>query len=187
MEYISVLIIAIGLSMDAVAVSIASGAAFKQLSVKYAFRMALFFGGFQAIMPLIGALAGLSIKNYIQGIDHWIAFVILCAIGGKMIYESLKTTESQKNFNPSNILVLLTLSVATSIDALVVGITLPLVASNIFIAVLVIGLVTFMLSYAAVGIGKKFGHLFERKAETLGGLVLISLGIKCLLEHIFFN
>jgi putative Mn2+ efflux pump MntP len=187
MEYISVIIIAIGLAMDTFAVSIASGAAYKQLQRKHVLRMALFFGGFQAFMPLIGALAGLSIKKYIQGIDHWIAFVILCVIGGKMIYESLKIAETQKNFNPSNILILLTLSVATSIDALVVGITLSLVASNIIIAVIIIGLVTFVLSFAGVDIGKKFGHMFENKIEALGGLVLIALGIKILLEHIFFN
>ncbi len=187
MEYFSVIIIAIGLAMDTFAVSIASGAAYKQLQKKHAFRMALFFGGFQAFMPLIGALAGLSVKKYIQGLDHWIACVILCAIGGKMIYESLKIAETRKNFNPSNILVLLTLSVATSIDALVVGITLSLVASNILVAALIIGFITFMLSYAGVDIGKKFGHMFENKIEVLGGLVLIALGIKILLEHIFFS
>ncbi len=187
MEYISVIIIAIGLAMDAFAVSIASGAAYKQLQVKHAFRMAAFFGGFQAFMPLIGALAGLSIKNYIQGIDHWIAFIILSIIGGKMVYESFKIEEAEKNCNPANILVLLTLSVATSIDALVVGITLSLVISNIIIAVIIIGLVTFVLSYMGVYIGKKFGHFFENKIEAVGGIVLIALGIKLLLTHIFCN
>lgn len=187
MEYISVIIIAIGLSMDAFAVSIASGAAYKQLQIKHAFRMAVFFGGFQAFMPLIGALAGLSIKTYIQGIDHWIAFAILSVIGGKMIYESFKITKTENDCNPSNLLILLTLSVATSIDALVVGITLSLVASSIILAVIIIGLVTFILSYTGVYIGKKFGHFFENKIEALGGLVLIALGVKILLEHLFFN
>jgi manganese efflux pump family protein len=188
MEYISVIIIAIGLAMDAFAVSVASGAAYKQLHIKHAFRIALFFGGFQAFMPLIGALAGLTIKSYIQGLDHWIAFVILSAIGIKMIYESLKISETKEEcFNPANISVLLTLSVATSIDALVVGITLSLVASNIFNAVIIIGLVTFILSYAGVYIGKKIGHFFENKIEALGGLVLIALGVKILIEHLFFN
>ncbi|MBN1972433.1 MAG: manganese efflux pump [Sedimentisphaerales bacterium] len=187
MEYISVIIIAIGLAMDAFAVSIASGAAYKQLQVKHALRIAVFFGGFQAFMPLIGALAGLTIKTYIQDTDHWIAFAILSVIGGKMIYESLKISETQKNFDPSNILVLLTLSVATSIDALVVGITLSLVASNIIAAVVIIGFVTFLLSYMGVYIGRKFGHFCENKIEALGGLVLIALGIKILLEHLFFS
>ncbi len=187
MEYISVIIIAIGLAMDAFAVSVASGAAYKQLHVKHAFRMAAFFGGFQAFMPLIGALAGLCIKSYIQEIDHWIAFIILSIVGGKMIYEAFKIAEVESSCNPSNILVLLTLSVATSIDALVVGITLSLVASNIIAAVIIIGLVTFVLSYLGVYIGKKFGHFFENKIEVIGGLVLIALGIKILAAHIFFN
>jgi putative Mn2+ efflux pump MntP len=113
--------------------------------------------------------------------------MILLAIGVKMIYESFKITETEKNFNPSNIVVLLSLSIATSIDALVVGITLSLVASNIILAVIIIGLVTFILSCIGVYIGKKFGHFFENKIEALGGLVLIALGVKILLEHLFFN
>lgn len=187
MEYISILVIAFGLSMDAFAVSIASGAAYKKLQIKHAFKMALFFGTFQAFMPLIGALAGMSLKTYVQQADHWIAFAILSAIGGKMIYESFKITETEKNLNPSNILVLLTLSVATSIDALAVGITLSLVALNIIVSVIIIGLVTFILSYIGVYIGKKFGHFFENKIEAIGGLVLIGLGVKILLEHLFFT
>lgn len=187
MEYVSIIVIAIGLAMDAFAVSVASGAAYKQLHVKHAFRMAAFFGGFQAFMPLIGALAGLSIKAYIQEIDHWIAFIILSIIGGKMIYESFKIAETERNFNPSNMLVLLSLSVATSIDALVVGITLSLVISDIVAAVIIIGLITFLLSYLGVYIGKRFGHFFENKIEAIGGIVLIALGIKILLEHLFFN
>ena len=187
MEYVSIIIIAIGLAMDAFAVSIASGAAYKQLHVKHAFRMAAFFGGFQAFMPLIGALAGLAVKTYINQFGHWIAFVILLVIGLKMIYESFKIAETEKNSNPSNLLVLVSLSVATSIDALVVGITLSLVASNIIIAVIIIGLVTFLLSYVGVYTGKKFGHFFENKIEALGGFVLIALGVKILFEHLFFN
>ena len=174
--------------MDAFAVSVASGSAYKHLQIKHAFRMALFFGGFQAFMPLIGALAGLSIKVYIQSTGNWIAFVILSAVGIKMIYESLKISKTkEESFNPANIAVLLTLSVATSIDALVVGITLSLVASNIITAVIIIGFITFVLSYTGVYIGKKIGHFFENKIEALGGLVLIALGFKILLEHLFFN
>ncbi len=187
MEFISILVIALGLSMDAFAVSLTSGAAYKELRIKHAFRMALFFGGFQAFMPLIGALAGLGLKSYIQEADHWIAFSILSVVGGKMIYESFKIDTTEKNFHPSNILVLLTLSVATSIDALAVGITLSLVALNIITAVIIIGLVTFVLSYIGVYIGKKFGHFFENKIEAIGGLILIMLGIKILLRHLFFN
>ena len=187
MDFLSIIIIAFGLAMDAFAVSIATGAAYKHLQIKHAFRMAAFFGAFQAFMPLIGALAGLSFRQYILHIDHWITFGILSAVGGKMIYESFKISEVEKNFHPSNIFVLLTLSIATSIDALAVGITLSLVAVNIIKAVIIIGIITFILSYFGVYIGKRFGHLFENKIEALGGLFLIALGIKILIEHLFFN
>ena len=186
MDIVTIIIMAVGLAMDAFAVSIASGAAYKQLQVKYALRMAVFFGGFQAVMPLIGALAGLSFKEYIVDYDHWVAFFILAAVGVKMIYESFKITEAGKNYSPSNILVLLALSVATSIDALAIGVTLSLVGSSIVTAVIVIGLVTFLLSYIGVILGKKFGHIFENKIEVVGGLVLIALGVKILFEHTVF-
>ncbi len=183
MDIITIVAMAFALAMDAFAVSIASGAAYKQLQVRHALRMAVFFGGFQAFMPLVGALAGLSFKEYIVEYDHWVAFFILAAVGGKMIYESLKITEVEKNYSPSNILVLLALSVATSIDALAIGVTLSLVAGSIVFEVIVIGLVTFLLSYIGVILGKKFGHIFENKIEVVGGLVLITLGVKILLYH----
>ena len=186
MSFVTIVFIAIGLAMDAFAVSITSGAAYKQLHLRHTLRMALFFGGFQAFMPLIGALAGLSFREYIADYDHWIAFIILAAVGGKMIYESFKITEAEKNFSPTNILVLLVLSVATSIDALAIGITLSLVAASIVTAVTVIGLVTFVLSYLGVMIGKRFGHIFENKIEAFGGIVLIILGVKILFEHAIF-
>ncbi len=186
MDFITIVVIAIGLAMDAFAVSIASGAAYKHLKVRHTLRIAVFFGGFQAFMPLIGALAGLSFREYIADYDHWLAFIILAAVGGKMIYESFKITEAEKNYSPSNILVLLTLSVATSIDALAIGITLSLVAASIATAVTVIGLVTFVLSYLGVTIGKRFGHIFENKIEAFGGVILIILGVKIVLEHMVF-
>jgi putative Mn2+ efflux pump MntP len=172
--------------MDAFAVSIVSGAAYKQLKIKHAFRLAVFFGGFQALMPLIGSLAGLSIKQYIANYDHWVAFALLSAVGCKMVYESSKIKPDDKNFDPSNIFTLLILSIATSIDALTVGITLPLLALSLIKAVIIIGLITFLLSYIGVSVGRKFGHFFESKIEALGGLVLIALGAKILLEHLFF-
>lgn len=172
--------------MDAFAVSIVSGAAYRQLKIRHIFRMALFFGGFQAIMPLVGYLAGASVKEYIGGYDHWLAFALLSTIGAKMIYESFKITSAGENFNPENILVLLALSVATSIDALVVGITLSFLRVSIATAVIIIGLVTFALSYLGVFIGKRFGHFFESKIEAVGGLVLIALGLKILIQHLLF-
>jgi putative Mn2+ efflux pump MntP len=181
---ITIIIIAIGLAMDAFTVSIVSGAAYKQLHVKHALRIALFFGGFQAIMPLIGFLAGLSIKSYITSYDHWVAFGLLSAVGGKMIYESFKIKTAEKNFNPSNIFVLLVLSVATSIDALAIGITLSFLRVSLAAAVGIIGLVTFVLSYLGVFIGKKYGHFFENKIEAVGGLILIALGVKILFDHL---
>jgi len=184
MGLITIIIVAVGLAMDAFAVSIVSGAAYKQLKIKHAFRLAVFFGGFQALMPLIGSLAGLSIKQYIANYDHWVAFALLSAVGCKMIYESFKIKPADRNFDPSNISILLILSIATSIDALTVGITLPLLALSLIKAVIIIGLITFLLSYIGVSVGRKFGHFFESKIEALGGLVLIALGAKILVEHL---
>ena len=184
MTLITIIIIALGLSMDAFAVSIVSGAAYKQLKIKHALRIALFFGGFQAIMPVIGYLAGLSIKTYIATYDHWVAFGILSAVGGKMIYESFKIKNAEDSLNPSNIVVLLVLSIATSIDALAIGVTLSFLRVSLVTAVSIIGLVTFVLSYLGVFIGKRFGHFFENKIEAIGGLILIGIGIKILFEHL---
>ena len=186
MELITVIVIAIGLAMDAFAVSVVSGSVYRQLHIKHALRMAAFFGGFQALMPLIGSLAGLSAKDYIIDYDHWVAFVILGAVGGKMIYESFKIKSVETNYDPANIVVLLFLSVATSVDALAVGLTLSLITHSIVAAVIVIGLITFVLSYLGVWIGKRFGHFFENKIEILGGVILIGLGIKILVEHLLF-
>ena len=186
MALATITIIAIGLAMDAFAVSIISGAAYKQLKVKHTLRIAVFFGGFQAFMPLIGALAGMSVKEYIANYDHWVAFGLLSTVGGKMIYESFKIKPTDEKFDPSNISVLLVLSIATSIDALAMGITLSLLRISIVTAVIIIGLVTFAFSYFGVFIGKKFGHFFESKIEGLGGLILIGLGVKILFEHLLF-
>jgi putative Mn2+ efflux pump MntP len=186
MGLITITIIAVGLAMDAFAVSIVSGSVYKQLKIKHAFRIAVFFGGFQAIMPLIGSLAGISLKGYVANYDHWMAFALLSAVGAKMIYESFKITSAEKFFNPENILVLLVLSIATSIDALAVGITLSFLQVSIAVAVVIIGFVTFVLSYLGVLIGRRFGHFFENKIEALGGLVLIGLGAKILFEHLIF-
>jgi len=186
MDLITIVIIAVGLAMDAFAVSIASGAVYKQLKLKQTLRIAIFFGGFQAFMPLIGALAGLSFREYIADYDYWVAFGLLAAVGGKMIYESFKIESVEDIRNPSNIFILLALSIATSIDALAIGVTLSLVAGSIAVAVIIIGLVTFALSYIGVLIGKKFGHFFENKIEAIGGLVLIALGCKILFGQLLF-
>lgn len=186
MSLITIVIIAVGLAMDAFAVSIVSGSAYKQLRIRHALRIAVFFGGFQAFMPLIGFLAGLSVKEYIADYDHWVAFGLLSLVGGKMIHESFKIKSVRGNFDPSNILVLLVLSIATSIDALAIGITFSLITSSVITAVIIIGLVTFVLSYLGVCIGKKIGHFFENKIEAFGGLVLFGIGLKILLGHLLF-
>ena len=184
MDAITIVIIAFGLAMDAFAVSVASGLAIKKLKVHHALRIALFFGAFQAVMPAIGWLAGLSLRNLISEFDHWIAFILLAAIGGKMIYESFKLESDKKQIDPLRIDVLLMLSIATSIDALAVGVTFAFLNIAIIWPVAVIGVITFGTSFVGVFIGDRFGHIFESKIELIGGLVLIAIGLKILLEHL---
>jgi putative Mn2+ efflux pump MntP len=184
MDLPTILVIAVGLSMDAFAVSVASGSVYKKLEIRHALLMALSFGAFQAIMPIAGWLGGLGFRRFIQDFDHWVAFALLAIIGLKMIYEAFAIKKVDKKLQSMNFLVLLTLSVATSIDALAVGITLSLLNGAIVTAVIIIGLVTFCFSYAGVQIGKNFGHFLESKIEIIGGLVLIGIGVKILIEHL---
>jgi putative Mn2+ efflux pump MntP len=183
MSIMTIIFIALGLSMDAFAVAVANGFQIKQQHLRHAARIALFFGGFQAIMPVIGWLAGTSVRNFISGFDHWIAFTLLCFIGVKMIYESLTILPDEKVKNASNISVLLILSIATSIDALAVGLSLSFLKINIITPAAIIGVMTFVLSFMGVYIGKTFGHFFERKLEIAGGIILIGIGIKILIQH----
>lgn len=175
---------AFGLAMDAFAVSIASGITIKHLRINNALKIALFFGSFQAAMPLIGWLVGLSLRNFISGVDHWIAFGLLSLIGCKMIYEAIKMESVEREIDPLNIYVLLILSVATSIDALVVGLSFAFL--NIFIVtpLIVIGIITFLLSFLGTFIGNRLGYIVEKKIEIAGGLVLIGIGTKILIEHL---
>ena len=184
MDILTIFFIAVGLAMDAFAVCIAGGLTMENLRIRYALRIALFFGVFQAIMPIIGFMAGLSIRNYIMHVDHWIAFGLLAFIGSKMIYESLFLDHDDKKMDPNDIFLLLVLSIATSIDALAVGLSLSLLKVDIFLPAFIIGIVTFILSYLGVLIGKSMGHLFEKRIEVLGGLVLIGIGVKILIEHL---
>ena len=184
MNLATTLVLALALAMDAFSVSIASGAVYKRFNVAHAFRIAFFFGFFQAFMPIVGWLCGLTFKHLIESVDHWIAFGLLGVVGLKMIYEAFKLEESDKKTAEMTIGLLLTLSIATSIDALAVGLTLSLITNHIFITVVMIGLVTFILSYLGVFIGKHFGHIFENKIEMIGGLILILLGFKILVQHL---
>lgn len=175
-------IIAVGLSMDAFAVSICKGLSLKELKLRHALITGLYFGGFQALMPLIGFLLGRQFEHLITSIDHWIAFVMLCLIGLNMIKESRsKAEELNGSLSPRS---MLPLAVATSIDALAVGITFAFLKVNIIYAVVFIGITTFILSAVGVKIGQIFGTKFKSKAELAGGLVLIFMGIKILLEHL---
>ena len=184
MSILTIILIALGLSMDAFAVSVTSGFTIKHLKINHALRLAAFFGLFQAVMPIIGWLAGFSLKEFIIDIDHWIAFGLLSIIGVKMIYESFKLNPKEEKSDPLNIYMLLMLSVATSIDALAVGLTLSFLHISVIIPAIVIGVITFLLSFAGVFIGDRFGHVFENKIEIAGGLILIGIGIKILIEHL---
>jgi putative Mn2+ efflux pump MntP len=184
MNLITVLGIAFGLSMDAVAVSITCGWTIRDLRIRHALRIALFFGTFQAVMPLLGWTIGIRMRSLIENVDHWVAFGLLTGIGVKMIVESLRKKPEGPPTNPLHLPVLLVLSLATSIDALAVGIGFALLSGSIIAPIAIIGLVTFVLSFIGVYAGGRFGHLIGKKLEIVGGMVLIGIGIKILVEHI---
>ena len=184
MDIVSMFFIAVGLAMDAFAVSVTSGITIQHLKISHAFRIALFFGLFQAFMPVVGWGTGLSVKDFIVGIDHWIAFGLLSLIGCKMIYESLKMETRENRFNSLGMHILIILSVATSIDALVVGVSFAFLNISIITPIIIIGAVTFILSFLGVFVGGKLGHFFEKKIEIIGGLILIGMGIEILVEHL---
>lgn len=183
MTFIELLMLAVGLSMDAFAVSICKGLAVKQVKLKHMLLCGVWFGGFQALMPLLGYLLGSAFLTYIQAVDHWIAFGLLVLIGGNMIREALSKKEDDLPDASFRFHKMLVLAIATSIDALAAGVTFALLDTNIIFAVLFIGATTFLLSAAGVKVGSVFGGKFEKKAELLGGVVLVLLGLKILLEH----
>lgn len=176
-------VIAVGLSMDAFAVSICKGLSVRKATVKHALCVGLYFGGFQALMPLIGYLLGSQFESLITAIDHWIAFVLLGLIGGNMIRESLSHDEERLD-DSFAVKTMLTLAVATSIDALAVGVTFAFLQVDIVPAVCFIGVVTFCFSAAGLKIGNVFGAKYKSKAELFGGAVLVLMGLKILLEHL---
>lgn len=177
--------IALGLAMDAFAVSIGAGVTLQTVSARQSFRLAWHFGLFQAIMPIIGWLAGLSIAVWIAPVDHWIAFGLLAAIGGKMIYEALRDADEERDAcDPTKGWSLVLLSIATSIDALAVGLSLALLNVSIWYPAVVIGLVAGALTTVGLQLGKRFGALLGRRMEVIGGLILIGIGVKILVEHL---
>lgn len=186
MSVIELLVLALGLSMDAFAVSICKGLSVPKLQAKHCLICGVYFGGFQALMPLIGWALGIRFQSMITNIDHWIAFVLLAVIGANMIKESFSKEEECPDAS-FGFKTMLTLAVATSIDALAVGITFAFLNVSIVPAVLLIGATTFVCSAVGVKIGNVFGNRFQSKAEFLGGLVLIAIGLKILIEHLFFG
>ena len=184
MHFIELIIIAIGVSMDAFAVSVCKGLSVRRLRPSYALSAAAWFGGFQALMPLIGYFVGISFADMVADVDHWIAFVLLAFIGGKMIKEACQK-EEETEFNPDfSFKTMFMLAVATSIDALAVGVSFACLRVDIWTSILVIGLMTGAFSALGVILGHMFGGRFKSKAEFMGGLILVAIGIKILLEHI---
>lgn len=184
MGVIELFILAVGLSMDAFAVSVCKGLAMKKAPAKAMVVCGAWFGGFQALMPLIGYFLGSLFIDAISAIDHWIAFALLAIIGINMLREALNGEEETTDADLS-VKTMFLMAVATSIDALAVGISLAMAGvSNIFLAVLLIGVTTFVLSAIGVRVGNVFGSRYEKKAELMGGVILILLGVKILLEHL---
>ena len=184
MSLIELFILAVGLSMDAMAVAVCKGLSVRKLKVGHAVITGLYFGGFQALMPLIGYFLGSQFREYIVSVDHWIAFVLLTLLGANMIRESFgEAEEVDASFCPR---AMLPMAVATSIDALAVGITFAFLSVDIAPAVSLIGCTTFCLSAVGVWVGHRFGLRFKEKAQIAGGVILICIGLKILLEHLGF-
>ena len=183
MSAVELLLLSIGLAMDAFAVSVCKGISMKKMNWKKAIIIGLYFGGFQALMPTIGYFLGSAFQSLITSIDHWIAFILLGIIGGGMIKEAFE--DDKENVNDDvGFKTMIILAIATSIDALAVGITFAFLNVNLILAVSLIGIITFIISVIGTKIGNRFGDKYERKAEMVGGIILIFLGIKILLEHI---
>ena len=185
MGMFELLLLSIGLGMDAFAVSVCKGISMKKMDWKKACIVGLYFGGFQALMPVIGYFLGTSFQSIITNIDHWVAFVLLGIIGGKMIQEAFQKDNDEEEYSSDvSVKTMLILSVATSIDALAVGITFAFLNVNLLLAITFIGLITFVLSVVGTKIGNRFGDKYKGKAEFIGGIILILIGFKILFEHL---
>ena len=185
MDPLSLVLIAVGLAMDAFAVSICKGLAMKKPGLKAILVVGLWFGFFQALMPVIGYYLGSSFYDYIADYDHWIAFILLAVIGVNMIREALSDEEEGVD-DSTGFRTMLILAIATSIDALAVGISLAMTGDDILTSAVLIGVITFLISAFGVKIGSVFGDRFGKKAELVGGVILIVIGLRILLEHLGF-
>ncbi|MFC2071703.1 manganese efflux pump MntP family protein [Chloroflexota bacterium] len=185
MEFLSILLIALGLAADCFAVALSGSISMRTLSFLQVFRASLAFGIFQGLMPVLGWLAGRSVVELIADYDHWVAFVLLALVGSRMVWESLHSRDSRsKNTDITKGLLLLTLSIATSIDALAVGLSFAFMEVSIVVASSTIGVVAFVATAIGFLLGRKTGHLIGRRAEAIGGMVLIAIGVKILVEHL---
>lgn len=185
MRIIEIILTSFALSMDAFAIAITKGLSLKKLTPKECLTIALYFGIFQFIMPIIGYLLCSNFKHLIVDIDHWIAFILLTSIGAKQLFETLS---NDSNINDDiSLKEMIPLSIATSIDALAVGITFTFLKNNILISSISIGIITFIISYIGVLIGNKVGTKYEKKSKILGGIILISIGLKILIEHLYIH
>ncbi len=173
----------VALSMDCFAVAVATSISLKRMHIGHALKMAFFFGTAQAVMPVLGWWGGLYFKNLIADVDHWVAFILLSAIGIKMIYES-RQLEKAETLDPAHTGLLFALAIGTSIDALIVGVSLSVLDVSIVMPVILIGLTTFVLTLLGTFIGDRLGHWFEGKIEILGGIALIAIGLKILIAHL---
>ena len=185
MSILEIALIGIGLAMDAFAVSICKGLAMKKMNYQKAIIIALFFGIFQALMPVLGYILGTTFATKIAAIDHWIAFILLALIGFNMIKEAWGSDEDEID-DTLEIGNLLMLSIATSIDALAVGITFAFFEVSIVLSTSLIGIITFIICIIGVKVGNVFGEKYKSKAELMGGIILIAMGLKILIEHLFF-
>lgn len=183
MGIVEIFAIGVALAMDAFAVSICKGLSMKKINWKKAIIIGLYFGAFQALMPVIGYFLGTTLSGFVEKIDHWIAFVLLSIIGGNMIKESTDD-EVEKRNDKVDFKTMIVLAIATSIDAMAVGVTFAFLKTNLVLAISIIGIITFIISVLGVIIGNKFGDKFQNKAELIGGIVLIAIGLKILLEHL---
>jgi len=185
MDTLTLLGLAVALAMDAFAVALGAGISLSPLTGRHLFRLGFHFGLFQALMPIVGWLAGLTVRNWIEAYDHWVAFALLIFVGGKMLHEACSPPETEDQpADPTRGMTLVLLSLATSIDALAVGLTLAMLKVSIWFPSLVIGLVAGVLTVCGLLIGRRIGGLWGKRVEVLGGLILCGIGIKILLQHL---
>lgn len=184
MKFGGILFLSVGLAMDAMAVAAARGLATPKLLPRHVLLVSLFFGGFQAAMPLLGWAIGASVGPMVQAWDHWIAFVLLSAIGGKMLWEARGESDALPKGELYGLKVMLVLAIATSIDALIAGVTLPMMNAPLLLTITTIGVTTALLSALGLFAGRKFGSLLGKRLDVVGGVVLIGLGVKTLVEHL---